>query len=150
MNDRRGTPGLRGREGHYGQRGETGRQGERGEQGIPGAPHQRTFWERIKPVIGYIVLSLVLVISMTVDRHQQDQTIARLERESIERKEQVKREVCEAILHTDKTLARFVDVATRPRPTDTPAEAARRVKLKEDLLDQISQDHGCGPVDVPT
>lgn len=146
MNNR-GRQGIPGREGHVGEGGIRGARGEQGPQGVPGPAHRLTWWEHVRPLLGYVILVVFLVASLAIFRYQEAKNLERLERESIERKEQVKMEVCNAIRETDKTLARAIEIAFRPRPNSTPSEDARRNALKKELLDSITRDTGCGPVD---
>lgn len=104
--------GIPGREGHIGAEGLRGPQGERG----PAGPiHHRTMWDRVQPVLGYIVLVTFLVASLAIFRAQEADNlerirleeksdIERLERESIARKTQV----CEAVEATRRLISNLL------------------------------------------
>lgn len=116
-------------------RGERGEQGVRGERGPVGV---RTTWQRVSPILGYVILVVFLVASLAIFRHQEAENlerikveeqadIARLERESIARKEQV----CQGVISTRRLLADLlVDLGADLTPQEAAAVTAR---LNENL-----------------
>ena len=97
----RGRQGIPGREGHLGAEGLQGLKGERGLQGERGPVGLRSRWDRISPIIGYLILVVFLIASLAIFRAQEKRQIDRLERESIERKDQI----CDSVVGTRELIA---------------------------------------------
>ncbi len=130
-----GDEGVRGYEGVQGAQGE---QGEQGEQGPQGEPEKRSWWDRYRGVIGYLVLTAAVayaIAGVQAQGKERRQNLADSARtvviDGCERDNATRSALRQIIVRGDRELKAYVKEGTITKAQADRARSANRSALRK-------------------
>lgn len=94
-------------------------------------------------LLAYVIVVVLFLGGMAYIRYDSKRQDDLLSAVALQRRVEVKAEVCTALRKSQNTLADLIELASTPRPDDTPIEADQREQYRQDALERLAEDDEC-------